>query len=169
MPVLLRPETADDLDAIGRVHREAFGRETEAELLGALREDGDLFTPACLVAIVDDAVVGHVAFSRAEVESGEPALALGPVGVLHAHQRQGIGDAMIREGLRRAAASPAVCVVLLGDPAFYPRLGFEPARRAGLECSWAVPDEHFMFHRLPGWKPEVQGMVRWAAAFERFS
>ena len=50
----------------------------------------------------------------------------------------------------------------------YPRLGFEPARRAGLECGWDVPDAHFMFHRLPGYKPEAQGLVTWAPTFDRF-
>jgi putative acetyltransferase len=169
MALAIRTETGQDHDAIRRVHADAFGSNVEPDLLGALRAEGDLLANACLVGIVDDEVVGHVAFSRATVASGEPALALGPAGVLPAYQRQGIGGALIREGLRRVAASPAVLVVLLGDPRFYRRVGFEPARPAGLECPWDVPDEVFMFQRLPGYKPEVAGLVSWAPAFARFT
>ncbi|GKQ56000.1 hypothetical protein BRSPCE3_68550 [Bradyrhizobium sp. Ce-3] len=49
---------------------------------------------------------------------------LGPISVTPDLQRQGIGGALIREGLARLAALNADGCVLLGDPAYYSRFGF---------------------------------------------
>jgi putative acetyltransferase len=147
------------------VHEAAFGRAVEADLLDALREDGDLVPELSLVAVEDDVVVGHVAFSRTTVADGTPVLLLGPIGVRPEHQRRGIGDALIREGLERAAATDAAFVVLLGHPSYYPRFGFEPAASFGLRAPVPVPPQAWMACPLPGRPRGVAGVVAWPRAF----
>jgi putative acetyltransferase len=97
---------------------------SEAEVIEALRDDGAL--SLSLVAERGGEIIAHVAFS--EVRIGTSAgewYGLGPVSVLPALQRQGIGSAIIREGLARLRAIGAAGCVLLGYPPYYARFGFE--------------------------------------------
>jgi predicted N-acetyltransferase YhbS len=59
-----------------------------------------------------------------------PALLLGPVAVHPTHQGEGIGAALIGEGLARAAADGWARVLLVGDLSYYGRFGFR--RLAGI-------------------------------------
>jgi len=125
-----------------------------------------------MVAEDDGAVVGHVQFSRARI--GETAVvALGPVGVLPERQGQGIGSAMIRAGLERARERGEAAVILLGDPAFYPRFGFEPASAYGLANPFAgvqpdgfvIEEGDFMIALRDERARALEGQVRWHPAF----
>ena len=159
----MRPERPEDFAAIRAVHERAFAPSgEEAELVEALRRSGDM--ELCLVGMAEDAVVAHIAFSRAHV-GDHPVLALAPMGVLPEHQRRGIGSALVTEGLRRAAETDFPLVVVLGHPAYYPRFGFEPAEPLGITAPFTVPAEAWMAHRLPAYRPDVRGTVAYAAAF----
>jgi hypothetical protein len=58
----IRPEGAEDRDAIRRVHAAAFApSEIEPALVDALCNVGDLVPELCLVALRDGGVIGHVA------------------------------------------------------------------------------------------------------------
>ena len=102
----------------------AFSDGTEPAVIDRLRERGEL--ALSLVAEVDGAVAGHVAFSVAAIgDSGESGwYALGPVAVDPPRQRTGIGTALIERGLDTLRARGARGVVLIGDPAYYRRFGF---------------------------------------------
>lgn len=82
-----------------------------------------------LVADSDGRVVGHVAFTRCAAENGECAVALlAPLAVTPERQGRGIGSALVREGLERLRQQRIAVVCVLGDPAYYGRLGFRPER-----------------------------------------
>jgi predicted N-acetyltransferase YhbS len=107
----------------------------EPELIEALRADGAL--DVSLVATVGDDIVGHIAFSRVTIDqSAGDWFGLGPVSVHPDRQRQGIGSALIREGLARIAAMGAAGCVLLGHIGYYGRFGF--AHDPGLTFAGAV-------------------------------
>ncbi len=66
--MIIRPETANDYDAIRNLLIAAFAdhpysHQTEHLIVEALRADAAIVAP--LVAEVDGQVVGHIAFSRA--------------------------------------------------------------------------------------------------------
>lgn len=162
----IRAETSGDHEAIRRLHALAFAPSTEeAELVDALRAAGDHVPELCLVALRDGDVVGHVFFSRACVGGDVPVLALAPMAVLPPWQRRGAGSALVRESLRRAAATGFPLVVVVGHPDYYPRFGFEPAGGMGLRAPFDVPAEAWMACRLPAYRPEARGLVEYAAAF----
>lgn len=108
---IIRPESrADaDADAIAAVTIAAFAtleisQHTEQFIVKALRAAGAL--AVSLVAELDGQVIGHVAFSPVSLSDGTPDwYGLGPVSVLPEQQRQGIGKALIREGLARLLPS----------------------------------------------------------------
>jgi putative acetyltransferase len=162
----VRPEAAPDHHAIRRVHEQAFAPSRgEARLVDELRAAGDLVPELCLVAVEGGEVVGHIAYSRARLESGHEVLSLAPMGVLPQRQRSGIGSALVRESLERAAATDFPLVVVLGHPEYYPRFRFEPAAPLGLVDPYDAPPEAWMAKRLPGYVPEARGRVTYAEAF----
>ncbi|HSV02933.1 MAG TPA: N-acetyltransferase [Phenylobacterium sp.] len=125
----IRQERLDDAAAIHALTDAAFegmpfSDQTEAKVVDALRAAGAL--TLSLVATEAGNIVGHVAFSPVKI-NGEASdwYALGPVSVWPGRQRLGIGQALIREGLERLQSIRAGGCVLLGDPAYYCRFGFE--------------------------------------------
>ena len=162
----IRAERPKDYDAVHRLHEAAFGQPDEAELVDALRAAGDHVPELCLVAVDGDGpVVGHIFFSEARLDSGAAVLALAPMGVLPDRQRRSVGSALVRESLRRAAATAYPLVVVLGHPGYYPRFGFEPGHERGVECPYNVPPEAWMVLRLPAYRPEARGRVIYPEPF----
>ena len=119
----------------------------------------------CLVALSGGAVVAHIAFSGGYLDSELPVLVLAPMAVVPEHQRQGIGSALVSEGLRRAAETEFPMVVVVGHPTYYPRFGFEPAEALGFTAPFEVPSEAWMVYRLPAYRPDARGTVVFPAAF----
>ena len=122
----IRQEKSGDEAAIAEITRLAFaGKDyadgTEEALPGALREAGALVLS--LVAVSGKQIIGHVALSPAKIGAGR-WLALGPVSVRPECQGQGVGSALVNHATAVAQAYGRDGVVLLGDPAFYGRLGF---------------------------------------------
>jgi len=132
-----RPEDATTIRALTEAAFKGmpFSDATEAKVIDALRAAGAL--TLSLVAL-DGEIVGHVAFSPICI-NGEAGdwYGLGPVSVWPDRQRTGIGQALIREGLQRLRSKDAGGCVLLGDPAYYRRFGFE--NDPDLYCAGAPP------------------------------
>ena len=126
--MIVRHEQASDIDSIAEVTREAFenhpySQQTEPYIVAALREANAL--TISLVAEIDGEVVGHAAFSAVTI-SDETAdwYGLGPISVSPKHQRQGIGKALMHEGLSLLSDMGANGCALVGDPAYYEQFGF---------------------------------------------
>ncbi len=165
--VLVRREQPPDVPAVRAVHSAAFrrGAAVEAPLADALRDGGHVLPPLTLVAEVDGAVVGSVVTSTGTVAAREVP-ALGPVGVLPAHQGRGVGGALLHAVLGAADALGAPCVLLLGDPGLYGRYGFAPAAASGVQApdpSWGA---YFQLRRLSAWDARVRGPFRYAPPFD---
>lgn len=154
--VRIRPQNLRaDPGAIARINAEVFDGGTPA--FQALREvlAEDVLS---LVAERDGEILGHVFFSPVMIDSHPPVagMGLGELAVRAASQRQGIGSALTRAGLAKLAAQGCPYVIVIGVPEYYPRLGFEPAARHGLQCQWQVPPESFMVCVLDG--PAMAGV-----------
>lgn len=130
MLVLIRTETAADHHRITEIHLEAFrnhpfSNRTEHLIVEGLREAGAL--TLSLVAEADGVVLGHVAFSPVTIDGVDCGwFALGPIGVDPVAQRRGIGSGLVRTGLQRLRELGANGCVLVGDPGYYNRFGFQP-------------------------------------------
>lgn len=166
----LRDEAPSDAPAVAALLRAAFGGEDEAGLVADLRAAG-----GALVALVAEGpggeVVGHVMFSPLEIarEGQAPILAaaLAPLAVAPAWQRRGIGAALAEAGLARCRDLGVPGAVVLGDPAYYRRFGFDAARAAGFSAPWAGPALQALDLAPPG-LGDGTGALRYHPAFDRF-
>ena len=156
-PVMtIRSETGTDSDAaaINDVTTAAFASleisgHTEQFIVEALRAAGAL--TVSLVAEMDGGIVGHIAFSPVAISDGTPGwYGLGPVSVLPPRQRQGIGKALIREGLSRLKAIHAKGCCLVGHPGYYRQFGFQNPSDLIVE---GVPPEVFFTLCFSGRQP----------------
>jgi len=163
--ISIRSETDADIPAIRDVTVAAFqsmeiSNHTEQFIIEALRAAKAL--TVSLVAVLGGQVVGHIAFSPVTISDGTRNwYGLGPVSVLPAFQRQGIGKALIREGLSRLKSLNARGVCLVGHPDYYRRFGFKNDSGLILE---GVPPEVFFALSFDGQIP--QGTVTFHDAFK---
>lgn len=162
----IRYETPADEPAVHAVHAAAFPTPAEADLVDELRR---VATPlVSLVAIDDGSVVGCILFSPVTLAGHSELVLFGlaPMAVLPAYQRHGIGSALVHAGLERCRTLGAQAVVVLGHPDYYPRFGFVPSTRFGIECEYDVPEDVFLALELvPGALAKAKGRVRYHAAF----
>ena len=162
--VAIRAEQPGDEAAIHALTEAAFRIQPHADgdeqdLIDALRASGDL--TLSLVAVRDDAIIAHIAFSPVTISDGTPSwYGLGPVSVTPELQGEAIGSTLIRRGIAELSAMGAGGIVLLGDPAYYSRFGFahDP------ELVYPGPPAEY-FQRLVLAGPAPTGTVSYARAF----
>jgi putative acetyltransferase len=163
--IVIRRETDADVSAITEVTVAAFktleiSNHTEQFIIAALRTAKAL--TVSLVAEVDGRVIGHIAFSPVTISDGSRNwYGLGPVSVLPGYQRQGIGKALIREGLSRLKHMNAQGCCLVGHPDYYRKFGFKNI--SGLLYE-GVPQEVFFALSFDGHTP--QGTVAFHEGFK---
>jgi putative acetyltransferase len=168
----IRAATAADAEAVDTIIRAAFagtdfGHQGEAELVRMIEADGD--TLVSLVAERGGVIVGHVLFSRMDVEGDGAALSgagLAPVSVVPGSQGQGIGDALIRAGLAALREQGVAISFVLGHENYYPRFGYSPDLAARFASPFSGP--HFMAMMLDSdaaWP--LGGRADYAPAFGR--
>ncbi len=160
----IRPEQPGDHDVVRTVVLAAFADQPEVSgLVDALRRSPVFVPGLSLVATVNDAVVGHVMLTRAELVDQDDArhdvLVLSPLSVSPRQQRQGIGAALVARALEAAEAMGEHIVVLQGSPRYYPRFGFRDSRTLGITMDlpdWAPP-EAAMACPLTAYAPSTRG------------
>lgn len=171
MTLTIRKEQPDDFDAIYAVEKAAFDRPDEADLVNQLREKDAIWLSH--VAVQDDEIVGHAIYTMVTVTDGDTVHeypALGPVAVVPGHQREGVGAALMRVGLREARSQGQGMMFVLGHPEYYPRFGFEPAKPLGFTSDYIKdegPHEHFMVAIFDeSLRGKIKGHVKYHEAFD---
>lgn len=163
--IIVRPETDADVNAISEVTVAAFrtlaiSNQTEHFIVAALRAANAL--TVSLVAEMDGRVIGHIAFSPVTISDGTRNwYGLGPVSVLPEYHRQGIGKALILEGLAHLKKMNAQGCCLVGHPEYYRKFGFKNTAELVLE---GVPPEVFFALSFDGCIP--RGTVAFHTAFK---
>ena len=163
--MIIRDEKNSDIAHITALTESAFASVaysdgTEAHIVNRLRNEGDL--ALSLVAEETGRLLGHVAFSRVTIsETTGDWYGLAPVSVAPDRQREGIGQNLVRYGLRRLRKLKASGCVLIGSPDYYLRFGFQ---NNGSITYQDVPSLYVHWLSFNAEKP--QGEVAYAPAFD---
>ncbi|RUM99250.1 N-acetyltransferase [Pseudaminobacter arsenicus] len=162
--VTIRPAQAGDRKAINEVEARAFGQMAEARLVEQLVADGEVVLE--LVAEKAGRIIGHVLFSRLLVVDGDRqfgAVALAPLAVDPDFQHQGIGSALVTEAHRQLQGAGGPLSVVLGDPAYYGRFGYQHERAVGFDSDYQCD----ALQALAWGDAPKTGRLVYAAAFGR--
>ncbi|HSG96186.1 MAG TPA: N-acetyltransferase [Afifellaceae bacterium] len=161
----IRSITPADHRTVEAVITAAFNQREEADLVEWLRRDGDVLFEH--VATLDDAVVGHILFSRLPIirddESVIAAASLAPLCVRPDCQNRGIGTALVGASLDECRKRRIPAVVVVGEPDYYQRFGFTAIAARPLAAPFTGP--HFMAIELQPGVLKDGGKVRYPAAF----
>ncbi|MDR1349725.1 MAG: GNAT family N-acetyltransferase [Zoogloeaceae bacterium] len=139
-PPLLRLARPDDHPAIEKTVYEAFKNAPhasggEALLTHRLRDSPAFVRELDFVAEIAGNVAGSILYTKSRIASDTrewETLTFGPVSVLPACQRRGIGSALIAHTLKLARAMGFRAVIISGHEKYYPRFGFENAGKYGI-------------------------------------
>ena len=164
----IRNARSADRARILAIVRDAFGQDRDP------REEVELVErvwslPAYLpelerVAERDGNIFGHVLHSVGDLD-GRSVAALAPLAVDPAHQRTGVGGALLEESIARADAAGYPLIALLGHWTYYPRFGFEPGLPIGitpLHPELLLDPRAFMIRRLSSFDDSCRGRFLYA-------
>jgi len=163
----VRDEAPGDTAAVHAIHAAAFPTAAEARVVDLLNVRGKALVSLVAVA-ADGAIVGHVLFSPVTLDAPTGRVegaGLAPLAVLQSHQGQGIGSQL-------AWAGPAACrtrairfVVVLGNPRYYRRFGFETASAHGITNEYGADDAFMVQELITGSLAASGGPVRYTPEF----
>jgi len=141
--ITIRDEIAADIPAREALLDRCLGERRTAKSSERLREDRLPAEGLALTAERDGVVVATVRLWHVEA-GGKAALLLGPLAVAPELQGEGLGRAMMREAIWRAACRGHGAVLLVGDAAYYERFGFSGDLTRDLAMPGPVERERFL-------------------------
>ena len=149
--MFIRTEIEQDEHEVNRLTGLGFDESHKSRNIWQLRH-GKPVEALCLVA-ADDAddgtLVGSIRFWPITI-AGLPSVLLGPLAVDPELRGQGIGMALVREGLRRAESAPWAFCFVSGEPEYYPRLGFTKISEHQVDLPAPIEDERLHLISVSG-------------------
>ncbi len=149
-PYLPEAATPADEPAIETLLDEAFGLSRRTKTSYRLRE-GNTATEG-LSLVVREAglgIVGTISYWPLRIgTSGTKALLLGPIAIHPQRQNRGIGLALMRVSLAKAAEQGHALVILVGDAPYYARVGFMKVPDGQLLLPGPVDPQRLLFLEL---------------------
>jgi predicted N-acetyltransferase YhbS len=119
----IRPERPEDADAVEALNNDGFGPGRYAKSAYRLREGVAREADLSFVAIENGKPLGSIRFWPIKI-GAQNVLLLGPLAV-QSHQRgRGAGIALMEHGIEKARATDYTAILLVGDEAYYRRVGF---------------------------------------------
>lgn len=147
LSLVLAPQLPGDHAAIEKLDERAFGPGRFARSAYRLREGVPPDYALSYVARVGTLLVG--ANRMTPILCGKtPALLLGPLSVEPAFRSGGIGEALVMKSLEAARAAGHKIVLLVGDMAYYGRMGFKPVPPGRLSFIGPVDPDRLLYCEL---------------------
>jgi predicted N-acetyltransferase YhbS len=166
LSLTILPETANDAQAIERLHERTFGPGRFVLSAYRLREHVDHLLDLSFTAWIGTLLVGSV--RQLPVCVGDTkALLLGPLTVEPPFRSRGVGRALLDRALTDAKAKGHRLVLLVGDEAYYSRVGFKPVPKGRATMPGPVDYSRLLVAELvDGAFSDVSGAIRpdWSMA-----
>jgi predicted N-acetyltransferase YhbS len=159
-------ETANDAQAVERLHERTFGPGRFVLSAYRLREHVDHLLDLSFTARIGTLLVGSVRQLPITV-GNTPALLLGPLTVEPPFRGRGVGRALLDRALKDAKAKGHRLVLLVGDEAYYSRVGFKMIPKGRVKMPGPVDYARLLVAELvDGAFADVSGAIRpdWSMA-----
>jgi len=153
MTTIIQPTASSDFPFTETMTREAFWNlyrpgSVEHLILHNLRNSTNYIHDLDLAALVDNEVVGHIISTKAKVvdahNTEHDILCVGPLSVLPAFQKNGIGSALMNHSILVANKLGFTGMILFGNPDYYHRFGFRNAQEYKITTKEGQNFEPFM-------------------------
>ncbi|TCR67477.1 N-acetyltransferase [Bosea sp. BK604] len=141
--ITIRDEIAADIPARETLLDICLGERRTAKSSERLREGRLPAEGLALIAERDGKLAATVRLWPVEA-NGVKALLLGPLAVSPELQGEGLGKAMMREAIWRAACHGHGAIILVGDAPYYSRFGFSTEPTRSLAMPGPVERERFL-------------------------
>lgn len=129
--ITTRSVTDADAPAISALHARVFGPGRFVRSAYRVREGTRFASPYCRVALIGDRIVAALRHTQIKIGDQPGGLMLGPLAVDPDFANLGYGRRLIAESIDLARAEGEELVMLVGDMAYYGRLGFQPVKPFG--------------------------------------
>src|SRR4030043_66025 len=148
--LIIRNERENDYRTVEEMIREAFWNLYipgchEHFVLHNLRKRSDFIPELDFVAEKEGQIVGQIVYSRGVIRyiqgAEKEVISFGPVSVLPAFQKQGIGSSLITHTINLARDMGFLAICIYGDPRYYSRFGF----RCGEKYEVKTTDDKYAF------------------------
>ena len=123
--MIIRPESGADLHDINHLHDEAFGPGRFAKTAYRVREGASPLQALSLVALDGRRLVGSIRFTPIRIGDAKGALLLGPLAIFKDYSGNRCGLRLMSQGLELAREQGFELVLLVGDLAYYQKVGFQ--------------------------------------------
>jgi predicted N-acetyltransferase YhbS len=160
LDIIIINEREADAPAIGTLEERAFGPGRYSRTAFRLREGNPHDLSLSFIARVSTLIVGSIRLSHLKI--GEhPALLLGPLTVDPAFRSKGIGQMLMDASIAAAKAQGHRLMLLVGDEAYYKRVGFKRVSTAKIIMPGPVdPMRLLVLELVEGALVDVKGAVR---------
>ncbi|MDF9408723.1 MAG: hypothetical protein A4E52_01842 [Pelotomaculum sp. PtaB.Bin013] len=157
--MIIRRETPEEFSKIYDLVKIAFqtakvSNGKEQDFVNHLRAGGNYIPELALVSEENGILIGHIMLTKTYIVNNSnkyQALLLAPISVALKHRNKGVGSHLIRESFKLAKEMGYTAVLLVGDPAYYHRFGFNAAINFGIKNTHNIPDKYVMACELvPG-------------------
>jgi putative acetyltransferase len=160
-----------DYSAIAEVNAAAFGEQAAEinQLIPNLRASSAFNDGIELIARIGDRIVGHTMVTRSRLDTFTKTIFVGQLAPLAVHpdfQKQGVARELIEAAYEYTKKAELPLLFVEGDPAFYSRVGFVPAKPLGFrKPSIRIPDAAFQVRLLSGYEDWMTGTLVYAEIF----
>ena len=159
-----RAATTADLAAIEVLHDLVFGPGALTRSAYRVREGQPRVTPFCRVLHRNCALVSAIRFTAIRIGGEGQALMLGPLAVAPDFANQGHGRRLIAESLDAARSAGIAAILLVGDPPYYARFGFQRVPPGRIQMPGPVDPARLLIAELTeGAASRYQGRLTGAA------
>jgi len=158
--MIIRPEKAEDKNDINHLHEEAFGPGRFAKTAYRLREGMAPVADLSLVAVDGTRLVGSIRFTKILIAGQSGALLLGPLAVFVDYNGHRCGLRLMTQGLDLARKHGFRLALLVGDLAYYQKVGFLQVPVGQIDMPGPVDQSRMLALELrSGVLAEYEGLV----------
>ena len=168
MNIEIRKETERDYFETEKMVRESFFNKyqpgcNEHYMVHVMRSHETFLPELSRIAVVDGKIAGVIMYFESKIkkaDGGEVKIAsFGPLGVSREYRTLGIGKKLMAETLPLAKAAGYPGVLIIGEPEYYPKVGFIRCKECGITDAEGNAWDPYMVYEFEKGSMHIPGIM----------